>query len=74
MGGKFEKKPGHTVQVMARQIDENGLILSEEEAEWFGFSNDEANVFHMALIEGTYRVADQFREAKASGKDGKPNR
>lgn len=71
---ELKRKPGQTVQVTARQIDENGFVLSEEEAEWFGFSNEDANTFHMALVQGTYAVADQFRETKTSNQSGKPSR
>lgn len=60
-------KEGHKVQVTGRQFDEKGICISEESATWFGFSNDDANDFHMALVGGTFEVADAFKDAKKSG-------
>ena len=66
-----EAKPGHVVQVTARQFDENGHVISETEAEWFGWTNADANTFNMAIVQGVYSVVDQFAKAKASDQGGK---
>lgn len=59
------EKAGEVVRVVAEQDDSEGQVISRITCEWFGNSNEGANVMTMGVIEAIAGAAHGWRVAKA---------
>jgi hypothetical protein len=59
-------KRGEAVSIVMNQTVENGERISHVLVEWFGMTNEEANLFSMTIAGAVVGVADGFRKEKAA--------
>jgi len=63
----FVQKPGQAVVIQTYQVDEDGYALSRVTAEWFGFTNTEANILSFGLNGAIEQYIQGLADAKAGG-------
>jgi len=64
--GEEMDKSGEAISISMDQTDENGERISHVLVEWYGMSNEEANLFSMTVAGAVVGVADKFRQEKAA--------
>ena len=63
----FDPLEGESVVVQTYQVNANGKAISRNTGEWFGFTNEVANIFSMGLANAVAEYIAAMSDMKAKG-------
>ena len=70
----YEDKPGEIIANEYEQIDREGYRIARVRIDWFGYTNEEANLRSLDLIRTLLAMTDGWRKEKAGIKEKPANR
>ena len=63
----FDPLEGESVVVQTYQVNSAGKAISRNTGEWFGFSNEGANMFSLGIVGALAEYIASLADAKAKG-------